>query len=107
MTRRAGRARSSGGRRQVFLQLALRQLLQSHRSRCRGATNPTAGHAANPTDRARATMPRSKALRSEIPYARSRRPCSVATETGNIECLQACLLYTSDAADERSSVDLG
>ena len=26
---------------------------------------------------------------------------------GNPPCLCACLLYTSDAADERSSVDLG
>ena len=31
----------------------------------------------------------------------------VACHAGNVERLAACLLYTSDAADERSSVDLG
>ena len=32
---------------------------------------------------------------------------SVAMEVDATRLLQVCLLYTSDAADERSSVDLG
>ena len=36
-----------------------------------------------------------------------RLPRVLLFETGEIHLLQICLLYTSDAADERSSVDLG
>ena len=32
---------------------------------------------------------------------------AVQQQTNSIEWLMPCLLYTSDAADERSSVDLG
>ena len=34
-------------------------------------------------------------------------PASMAHSVPGTECAMLCLLYTSDAADERSSVDLG
>ena len=37
---------------------------------------------------------------------RAENPCN-ASGTATVEPIRICLLYTSDAADERSSVDLG
>ena len=34
-------------------------------------------------------------------------PSPITAKIGSIEPINTCLLYTSDAADERSSVDLG
>ena len=31
----------------------------------------------------------------------------IGQKSSNLACVKSCLLYTSDAADERSSVDLG
>ena len=50
-----------------------------------------------------------RSLHSQAPAAAQRRrpPRSARKAGSDPGCLCRCLLYTSDAADERSSVDLG
>ena len=40
-------------------------------------------------------------------YSAAQKRWLEVSSVSNFESFQACLLYTSDAADERSSVDLG
>src|SRR5665648_1284196 len=46
-------------------------------------------------------------LRCGCAPGRALRPSSPANRPGVRGCLRGCLLYTSDAADEEDSVDLG
>ena len=42
-----------------------------------------------------------------LPLLRQRAPGSTIINVSSIEAFRACLFYTSDAADQRPSVDLG
>ena len=46
-------------------------------------------------------------LRPPRPARAGRRPGALLDDAGRAGAPRPCLLYTSDAADERSSVDLG
>ena len=43
----------------------------------------------------------------DFPNQSSAMPKIITNNLSGIPCFKTCLLYTSDAADERSSVDLG
>src|SRR5678815_5252564 len=49
----------------------------------------------------------SRAIREQKGYEIDRKRISITDEVKESGSYKACLLYTSDAADERSSVDLG